>query len=211
MSVNEERSIRVLLVDDQVLFVQSLKVVLENLADDIEVVGIAFDGRHAVDLTEQTTFRDDDYVFRALRCGAAGYLLKTIPPPDLIEAIRAVNSQVMLMSPSVVDRLVALSSLHQGKGDELSLDLERVRSLYRSLSNREKDVLDLMAKAYDNREIAERLCIAAQTVKNHITAIYFKLGVEGRLDAMKSANQVPEIRGGLLNQQGEVDDLGRSL
>ena len=225
---------RLVIVDDQVLFAQSLKVVLENLAEDIEVVGTAANGREAISLVEQsrpdvvlmdvrmpemdgveatriihersrdikvivlTTFKDDDYVVRALRYGAVGYLLKTIPPAELVDAIRSVRNQVVLVTPSIAERLARLSRGGM-TGDVVEpSNREEVLALYRDVSNREREVLSLVAQAYDNKEIASRLDIAEQTVKNHVSMIYCKLGIADRLAAIRLVNEIPEIRNELL-------------
>ena len=135
------KKIRLLLVDDQVLFVESLKSVLETKMDDIEVVGIARNGEQAIEAVEKhvpdivlmdvrmpvmdgveatrrvhdkypdvrilvlTTFDEDKYVMDAIRHGALGYLLKDIPPSELIAAIRAVNEGASLVSPALLTKI----------------------------------------------------------------------------------------------------------
>ncbi len=216
--------IRLLLVDDQVLFVQSLRTVIEIQASDIEVVGTAGNGEEAVAIVEETrpevvlmdvrmpvmdgveaarlihqrhpavhlimltTFDDDNYVYKALSHGAAGYLLKDIPPSELIASIRAVREGPVLISPSIAARL-AEQALHKGfppliseSGDE-SDAAERMETL----SRREREVLRLVAEGLDNREIAERLFLAEQTVKNHVSTIYSKLDVRDRVHLIRLA------------------------
>lgn len=216
--------IRVLLVDDQTLFVESLKTVLRTKAKDIVVIGVAFDGPKALELVAAerpdltlmdvrmpgmtgveatraikerfpeakvlmlTTFDDDDYVVEALKLGAVGYLLKDTPPAELIMAIRAVHEGGVLISPKVAAKIV----------DKLSLPPVKERthpgndspSISDDLSNREKEVLQLLAQGFDNKEIATRLVIAEQTVKNHVSIIYSKLGVHDRLQAYRKAKEL---------------------
>ena len=215
--------IQVLLVDDQILFVESLKIVLESRAEDISVVGIAQDGQEAIDIALErlpdlvlmdvrmpgmdgveatriihahhpdikimmlTTFKDDDYVIRALRYGAVGYLLKNIPPSELISSIRLVNEGALLISPSVAPILIRQAGQAPGVDNGRFPETDRTLSLFGSLSKREKEVLRLLAQALDNREIAEQLFISEQTVKNHICHIYGKLGVHERIVVMKAA------------------------
>ena len=206
-------AIRILLADDQRLFVENLKTVLEHQASDLSVAGIAFNGEEAVRLALEsrpdivlmdvrmpvmdgveatrlihladpgiailvlTTFDDDSYVHDALANGAAGYLLKNIPSSVLVESIRAVMSGTVLLSPGVASRLVGGSG---GSEDGGSFPIER-------LSSREREVLFLMSRGYDNPSIAGRLWLSEQTVKNHISHIYRKLGIHERISAMKAA------------------------
>jgi DNA-binding NarL/FixJ family response regulator len=210
--------IKVALADDQVLFVDSLKTVLELSAEDITVVGIAVDGEEAVELVKTkhpdivlmdvrmpkmdgveatriiqehypetqvmmlTTFDDDEYVLDALHYGAVGYILKNIPTSELVSSIRAIKNGTMQMSPTIAKKLVEYAynpaskkrSSHAGEPPEwLS-----------QLSEREKDVLRLLVQGYHNREIAEQLFISEQTVKNHLSVIYAKLGVDSRAQAI---------------------------
>lgn len=212
--------IKVLLVDDQVLFVESLRTVLETRADDIDVVDVAADGSEVVtaaslkhpdvilmdvrmpgmdgveatrlikaDFPEikiimLTTFDDDQYVIDALRLGAAGYLLKDIPPADLISAVRIVHNGGVLIAPKIASKLVnrLTSPVYHQTPAEVSLSQQ---PWLHELSDREKDILRLMAKGCDNKEIAGRLYIAEQTVKNHISVIYSKLGVRDRVQATR--------------------------
>ena len=145
--------IRVLLADDQVLFVESLRTVLETRAEDFEVVGVAFNGREALQLVMEkhpdiilmdvrmpemdgveatkiihetypdihvlmlTTFDDDEYVVEALNHGAAGYMLKDIPPADLIVSLRAVCKGSIIISPQVANKLLRIRE-GEGKPEE---------------------------------------------------------------------------------------------
>ena len=212
------RKIKVLLVDDQVLFVKSLNIVLKTQSSEIEVAGIAYDGVQALRLVEETrpdvvfmdvrmpnmdgvectraikqrfpgthvvmltTFDDDEYVDEALNLGASGYLLKDVPPEELIAAARAVATGGVLMSPQVADKLA--KRMHQGKGKS-----RRAEALLEDLSDREREVLDLMRSGYSNSEIAGKLFLAEQTVKNHVSTIYSKMGVENRFQAVRLVNE----------------------
>lgn len=212
--------IKVVLVDDQTLFVESLRTVLETRADDMIVVGVANDGGQAVEVVAETrpdvvlmdvrmpgingvestgtikerypetrvlmltTFDDDQYVIEALRLGAVGYLLKNMPPAELISAIRAVHEGGVLISPQVANKLVGLLTGSQNKPEDNQENSEIV-ALANQLSSREKEILQLMAEGLDNKGIAKKLFIAEQTVKNYVSVIYSKLGVKDRVQASR--------------------------
>jgi DNA-binding NarL/FixJ family response regulator len=216
-----KEKIKVLLADDQKLLAESLRMVLETRAGDIAVVGVAANGKEALQLvkTEQpdvvlmdvrmpvldgvestrvlktkfpqvkvlmlTTFEDDEYVVKALHLGAVGYLLKDIPIEDLIQAVRTAHQGGVLLAPRVIsklaDRLFQIDYLNPAlpRGD--------APAWLESLNNRERDILCLLAKGYDNREIAARLYLAEQTVKNYVSVIYCKMGVRDRIQALRLA------------------------
>ena len=212
--------IKIVLVDDQTLFVESLRTVLETRADDLQVVGVAGDGRQAVEVVAQTgpdivlmdvrmpgvngvestrlikeqypetrvlmltTFDDDQYVIEALRLGAVGYLLKNMPPSELISAIRAVYEGGVLISPQVANKLVGLITNSQMRSEDAQPH-NSIAALVNHLSGREKEILQLMAEGLDNKEIARKLFIAEQTVKNYVSVIYSKLGVRDRVQASR--------------------------
>ncbi len=219
---------RVLLVDDQVLFVESLRTVLETRATDFEVVGVALSGREAIRLVVEkqpdiilmdvrmpdmdgveatkiireaypdihvlmlTTFDDDVYVVEALNHGAAGYLLKDIPPEELIVSLRAVCSGSIIISPQVANKV-----LRTREGDASAEEGAETRpmpsgenSFLRFLSRREIEILRLIGEGADNVLIARKLSIAEQTVKNHVSVIYSKLHVHNRMQAMKLVNSL---------------------
>lgn len=215
---------RVVLADDQVLFVDSLKTVLEYATDDIRVCGIAMDGWQAVKLVDEerpevvlmdvrmpgmdgveatriireqyqetqvvmlTTFDDDEYVFSALNYGALGYLLKNIPTDELVASLRAIRTGTMQISPAVARKLLNRGAQQEFSGSE---EKDRTRaedsdhqSAWRfRLSEREREVLRLLGKGFHNKEIANALSISEQTVKNHLSAAYTKMGVGSRLEA----------------------------
>jgi len=210
--------IKVLLVDDQVLFIESLKTVLETLADDITVINIAHTGVEALKFAKKqipdiilldvrmpemdgvetvkilhkkypkiqimmlTTFDDDDYVHKALEYGAAGYMLKDVPPQDLINSIRAMNNGTIQMSPQIMVKLMD----YEGEKGTI-IKPEYAKNKIRELSKREQELLFLLAENLTNTEISNKIYIAEQTVKNHISSIYSKLGIHDRDTAIKLA------------------------
>jgi DNA-binding NarL/FixJ family response regulator len=212
------KKIRLLLVDDQVLFVESLKSVIETKTEDIEVVGIARNGEQAIEAVEKrtpdivlmdvrmpimdgveatrrihdkspdvrilvlTTFDEDKYVMDAIRHGALGYLLKDIPPSELIAAIRAVNEGASLVSPALLTKIFGDRALSDTK------EIGQNELWHERLSNREMEILELVSEGYENRQIAEKLFIAEQTVRNYVSGIYAKIGVHSRLQAIKTIN-----------------------
>ena len=214
-----DETIRVLLVDDQRVFLEGLQLVLESRASDIRVVGVGLTGVEAIELVEQlepdivimdvrmpemsgveatrviherfpdvrilmfTTFDDDEYVHSALQYGAIGYLLKNRPPMELINSIRAVQDGVIQIDPNVAETL-----LHHDS--PASRDNEEILKLIDTLTRREKEVLNLVAQALDNRQIAEHLCVAEQTARNYIHSIYSKLGTSNRLEIVKILERV---------------------
>jgi DNA-binding NarL/FixJ family response regulator len=212
--------IRVLLVDDQVLFVESLRRVITSRAKDIQVVGIAYDGVEAIELVHRerpdivlmdvkmprmdgvratheilsrypaikimmlTTFDDDEFVLEALREGAKGYLLKNIPPEEVLTSIRALNSGVDQISPSVAAKLVH-KALTSEKAFRPAGTQPQNPEWYQGLREFERQLLTLLAQGYSNKEIAERLHFAEQTVKNYLSTIYEKLNVKNRAQAAR--------------------------
>jgi DNA-binding NarL/FixJ family response regulator len=131
-----------------------------------------------------TTFDDDEYVFEALRAGAIGYLLKDAPSDKLFEAIRAGARGEAFLQPAVAAKVVAEFSrlaIRPGISQQTLSD---------PLSEREREVLRLVAEGANNREIANRLVIAEGTVKNHLTNILSKLGVTDRTQAALKAREM---------------------
>ncbi len=213
--------IRLLIVDDQILFLESLSTFLRNYAADIEVVGLARNGSEALekaaalhpdivlmdvhmpvmDGVEATgkliasqpgirililsTYDVDDYVRRALKLGAAGYLLKDISPTELIASIRALKAGAVQISPQVVAKLMS-SVLSEEPSAEREIRLEWLESLTR----REREVFALIARGCDNAQIAEELHMAEHTVRNHVSMIYSKLGVQDRFQIIQLANKI---------------------
>ncbi|MCC5866118.1 MAG: response regulator transcription factor [Wenzhouxiangella sp.] len=206
--------IRVMLVDDQTLVRQGVRSLLE-LADGIEVVGEAADGASAIEtipgiapdvllldmrmpngngldvlvrLGERgelpptiilTTFDDDELVLSGIRAGARGYLLKDVALEDLVSAVRAVAEGKTVVRPAVTERL--LKGLGQVQTDFSSLDRPD------PLTERETEILRLMAGGYSNKEIAKALNVAEGTVKNHVSNVLSKMGVRDRTRAVLKA------------------------
>jgi DNA-binding NarL/FixJ family response regulator len=217
--------IRVLLVDDQVLFAESLKRVIERLAKNVTVDGIALNGEEGIAAATRyrpdvvlmdmrlptidgvqatreillrlpttkvimlTTYDDDEYVQAALQAGAVGYLLKDIPPEQLVSAIGAISDGAFLISPAIAERLVR-QVLQQRQVQRVAPSGERdVPVWLAQLSRREKEILRFIAHGLSNREIAEALFIAEQTVKNHVSSIYSKIGENDRYRVIKKIKE----------------------
>jgi DNA-binding NarL/FixJ family response regulator len=215
--------IRLLIVDDQVLFLESLSTFLRNYAEDIEVVGLARNGREALekaaalrpdivlmdvhmpvmDGVEATgrliedqpgvrililsTYDEDEYVRKALKLGAAGYLLKDISPTELIASIRALKGGAVQISPQIVTKLMkSVIAEAPSPAREIAERLE----WFESLTRREREVFTLIATGYDNAQIAEELHMAEHTVRNHVSMIYSKLGVQDRFQIIQLANKI---------------------
>lgn len=211
--------IKVLLVDDQILFIESLKSVLETIAEDIVITELAHNGKEALESIKKdppeivlldvrmpvmdgvetvkiihkkypdikvmmlTTFDDDEYVHEALRYGAAGYMLKDVPPENLVDSIRAIKAGTVQISPRIMVKLVEFSD-----AESLPAQAKDSMKAIETLSRREKEILYLISKDLDNIQIGEKLFIAEQTVKNHVHSIYSKLSIHDRSTAMKIAN-----------------------
>jgi DNA-binding NarL/FixJ family response regulator len=204
--------VRVLLVDDQALFREALATLL-GVRPEIEVVGEAGNGAEALDRAatlhpdvvlmdlhmpvldgvsatrrlrvEQpgtrvlalTTFDDDEDVFAALRAGAVGYLLKDVSADRLVEALLAAARGESVLQPSVAARVVARFAAMPDDAPP------RPQPLVVPLSDRELEVLRLLADGGSNREIAAALFLAEGTVKNHVTNVLAKLGARDRTQA----------------------------
>jgi DNA-binding NarL/FixJ family response regulator len=138
-----------------------------------------------------TTFNDDAYVVQALEAGASGYLLKDLPAGDLAQAIRAVHRDIYQLDPTVVERMrTLLAQAEQGSHGTARIISSAEHSasgsgtsMVSDLSDRELEVLRLIARGATNREIAEALVISEGTVKNHISNILSRLGVRDRTQA----------------------------
>lgn len=215
----DPQPIRILLVDDQRLMREGLRILLD-LEPDLEVVGEVGDGRAAVEIFPElrpdvtlmdirmpeldgveatrriltrhpearviilTTFDDDEYVFEGIRAGALGYLLKAASGEELAAAIRTVAKGGALIEPSVARRVMAEFA-------RLSHPSERTQEkLLDPLSEREIEVLKLLAQGFTNREIADRLYLAEGTVKNYVSSLMQKLSVRDRTQAALRAQEL---------------------
>jgi DNA-binding NarL/FixJ family response regulator len=205
-------TITVVLADDQALVRRGFRLILEA-EPDIEVVAEAEDGQQAIDAVRRhrpaivlmdiqmpgldgleatrriltpagnqtrvqilTTFERDDYVFEALQIGASGFLLKTAPPEDLLTAVRVVSRGEALLSPSVTRRVIQEVTRHQRRAPR-SPDVDR-------LTQRELEVLRLVAEGRSNAEIAAELYLSEATVKTDTSSILFKLGLRDRVQVV---------------------------
>jgi DNA-binding NarL/FixJ family response regulator len=200
--------IRVLVVDDQELVRAGLRTILES-GGDISVVGEASDGAAAVDAAVRlrpdvvlmdirmprmdgveatrrmtgtrvvmlTTFDHDEYVIEALRAGASGFLVKDAPSEELLRAVRVVAAGDALLSPSVTRRMLArvVSAGPRTRTPPAGLT---------DLTERERDVLALVAQGSSNQEIATRLHVTEATVKTHVSHVLDKLGLRDRVQAV---------------------------
>ena len=124
-----------------------------------------------------TTFEDDDYIFRGLRAGAAGFLVKRTRPEDLIAAVHSIARGDSLLSPSVTRRVI--ERLAQQPVPELA-----DRSIVARLTPREREVLDLVARGLSNREIAAAIVVEESTVRTHVKRMLSKLGLRNRVQAV---------------------------
>lgn len=138
-----------------------------------------------------TTFDLDEYAFSALKAGAGGFMLKDVPPADLLDAIRAVHSGDAVVAPSTTRRLIDRFSsvLPATTTEPVAKELE-------SLTDREREVLVLIAQGLSNGEIAARLVLSEATVKTHVGRILAKLGLRDRVQAVVLAYETGLVRAG---------------
>lgn len=206
---------KILLCDDQAIIRDGLEMLL-TLEKDMQVVASASDGAEAIELAAQkqpdlilmdlkmpgvngieatrdirarfphikilvlTTYDDDEWVFDAIRAGASGYLLKDTPRQKIIEAIRGTLDGKSFVDPAVAGKL--MSQLASNQKQPASVLAEK-------LTERELDVLRLIAKGFNNSDIAGQLHLSEGTVRNHVSAILEKLGVSDRTQAAVIAIQ----------------------
>jgi DNA-binding NarL/FixJ family response regulator len=212
-AIDRGRVIRVALVDDDVLIREGLRMIIDQ-SGDLQVVATAGDGEEALRVAREdrpdvmlmdvrmpvldgieatrriteaedaprviilTTFELDEYVFEALRAGASGFLLKRTDPEQLVAAVRIVAGGEALLSPSVTRRLIAAFTRRPQMGSNLRLA---------DLTEREREVLLLIARGLSNQELADQLFIADNTVKTHVKRIFTKLGARDRAQAIVMA------------------------
>jgi DNA-binding NarL/FixJ family response regulator len=137
-----------------------------------------------------TTFDDDEYVFEGLRAGAAGYLLKDAPSARLVEAIQAAARGESFLQTSVTAKVLAEFTRLAQRPPPGGADVAPIGKLAEPLTEREIEILRLVAEGASNKDIAARLFLAEGTVKNHVTSILGKLGVSGRLQAVNRAREL---------------------
>lgn len=213
----------VLLVDDQPLMRVGLRMVLDS-HEDITVIGEAGDGAAAVEAAQRlqpavvlmdvrmpvldgveatrqivlaewskvlvmTTFDLDEYVLAALRAGASGFLLKDTPPEVLVAAVRSVASGDSVVSPSVTRRLLDRFVV---AAPDVLVDTQALDAL----TEREREVLEHMARGRSNAEIAEALFLSEATVKTHVGKVLAKLGLRDRVQAVVLAYETGLVRPG---------------
>ncbi len=208
-------TIRVLLADDHTLFREGLRSLLGSVPET-EVVGEAATGQEAVQAAEAlqpdvvlmdiqmpglngieaarrivatsphvgiivvTMFEDDDSVFAAMRAGARGYVLKGADQEEMLRAIRAVARGEALFGPAIASRLMSYFTAPRPAAAPL---------LFPELTEREREVLGLIAQGYNNEEIARRLVLSQKTVRNHVSNIFSKLQVADRAQAIVRARE----------------------
>ncbi len=207
--------IRVLIADDHPLFRDGLRALL-TAAPDMEPVGEAGDGEEAIALAAElqpdvalmdiqmpglngieatrrivqttphiqvlvvTMYEDDDSVFAALRAGARGYLLKGANQQETLRALRAVGNGEAIFGPAIARRVLGFFSTPKPAPPQA----------FPELTDREREVLSLIAQGQSNQEIAERLCLSLKTVRNHVANICSKLQVADRTQAALRAREV---------------------
>jgi DNA-binding NarL/FixJ family response regulator len=140
-----------------------------------------------------TTFDLDEYVYAALRAGASGFLLKDVPPADLLAAIRVIATGDAVVAPGVTRRLLDRFAHRLPDADAGDADRDRDPRLAR-LTDRERDVLHEVAAGRSNAEIAERLVLSEATVKTHVGRILAKLGLRDRVQAVVFAYEIGLIQ-----------------
>ncbi len=212
--MGNSREISVIIADDQILFLESLSQILSNRCDDISVKGLAHNGKEVISLVEKhnpqivlmdiqmpimngvdatrlihkkwphikimvlTTFDDDSYIFDALKVGASGYILKNLPPDEIINCIRALDGGASQLSHQVAEKIIK-------KPHVISENLRESKPMwFVKMKKVDRNILKLLCDGYSIKEIADRVYLAEQTVKNHLSNIYGVMEVSGRSDAI---------------------------
>lgn len=201
---------RVLIADDHPMFRKGLLALLQSVTD-LEVVGQATTGQEAIDLAEYlqpdvilmdlqmpgesgiaatraitmaapavrilvvTLFEDDDSVFMALRAGARGYILKDADEDEIVRALRAVARGEAIFSPAIATRVLTFFAAARPNTPP---------EFFPTLTTREREILTLIAQGHSNRTIAARLSLSGKTVSNYVSAIFSKLQVADRAEAI---------------------------
>ena len=223
--IPDSPDIRVLIVDDQSMIRGGFEALL-NAQEGISVVGTAADGAGIAEVVEElrpdvvlmdirmphvggldatrtvlempgtppkiimlTTFDADEYVFAALRAGASGFLLKDSTPQELVQAVRVVADGESLLAPKVTRALIADFVARPERSRDVGANLS-------VLTERELDVLRLVARGLANREIADSLVMAEQTVKTHVSRILGKLALRDRTQLVVAAYESGLVRPG---------------
>ncbi len=203
--------IRIVIADDHAVVREGTRTFLEK-EPDMTVVGEAGDGEEAVKLIQKykpdvaildiampklsgievtrrikedqpsiavlilTAYDNDEYVFALLEAGAAGYLLKDVPRGEIVDAVRAVHEGESVLHPSIARKVIQRAIVNPGKQAAEKDETE--------LSEREKEIMMLIAKGFSNKEIADTLTISSRTVQGHINKIFHKLNVGSRTEAI---------------------------
>jgi DNA-binding NarL/FixJ family response regulator len=213
--------LRILIADDQPLMRAGFRTVLEATGQ-MEVVGEAEDGEQAVQAARSlrpdvllmdirmpnldgieatrrlpghkililTTFGLDDYIVDALRAGASGFILKDVPAEELVRAVRVVAAGDALLSPEVTRRLL------DRVGRRLPAPVATQPDALAELTDREREVLELLARGLSNSEIADALVVGEATVKTHVSRVLAKLGLRDRVQAVVLAYEIGLISPG---------------
>lgn len=221
---------KILIADDHPLLREALCQALSK-EQDMEVVGRAGDGEEVVDMAAKvqpdviimdiimpkfdgieaskrikaanpniaililTAYDDDNYVLGLLEAGAAGYLLKSARGHDLVEAVRAIRAGESVLHPEIIEKLLKRAMLKSaGSVKPKTNDL---------LSEREKEMIKLLATGMGNKEIAKRLCLSLRTVKAHMSNIFTKMNVASRSEALVEA-----LRSGLISLEAIKEESG---
>ncbi len=135
-----------------------------------------------------TAYDDDQYIFQLVRAGAAGYLLKDVSSQELVRAIRVAHSGEALIQPRIVNKILKEFARLMGRKEAVSFTGRK--EALQALTEREKEVLKLMAAGRNNKEIAQELYISEPTVKTHVANLMHKLGLRDRVEAVLFAVQL---------------------